>query len=101
MDGIKEKSVEQFTLIVEVTVMVLLVVAFILILGWLVCRLVRGARVCCCPVSHPGDLLSELRRRSRMTEFQQRQVIILIFFLFLFFVEKVLSKMFKFERFKF
>ena len=44
LDGLKEKAVEQFSLIVETTVVVLLVVALFLILAWVVWRVVRGTR---------------------------------------------------------
>ena len=44
LDGLKEKAVEQFSMIVETTVVVLLVVALFLILAWVVWRVVRGAR---------------------------------------------------------
>ena len=78
LNGLKDRAVEQFTMIVETTVVVLLVVALFLILAWMVCRMIRGARICCCPVSHPGDVISGLRIRSRRAGFE-RQVIILIF----------------------
>ena len=75
LDGLKEKAVEQFSMIVETTVEVLLVVALFLILAWVIWRVVRGARICCCsPVSRPGDIFSGMMRGPRGVRFR-RQVI--------------------------
>ena len=41
LDGLKEKAVEQFSMIVETTVVVLLVFALFLILAWVIWRVVR------------------------------------------------------------
>ena len=74
LDGLKEKAVEQFSMIVETTVVVLLVVSLFLILAWVVCRAVRGVRICCCPISRPGEIFSGMMRGPGGVRFR-RQVI--------------------------
>ena len=71
--GGEQKSQEQFTMIVEVVVATLLVIALFMIICWVVYRGIRGARICCCAVSHPMDVWT--RRLGRSGEYRsQRQV---------------------------
>ena len=66
-------SNEEFSLMVEVTVATLLVICLFLILGWIVCRMARGLRICCIrSVSDPRDALREACRRSRIYGVQQQ-----------------------------
>ena len=71
LDRLKEKDVEQFSTIVETSVVVLLIISLFLILAWVVCRVVRGARICCCSsISRPGRILSGVMGRPGGVRFR-------------------------------
>ena len=51
LGDLKSGTVEKFSMMVEVTVVVLLGICLLMILGWIIWRLLHGMRVCFCPVS--------------------------------------------------
>lgn len=63
----KDEEADQISVIIEVATVAALVLLLILVICWVISRVSRGLRVCCCPPSlaHPADVFEDILRRAQ------------------------------------